>query len=352
MKIKSITINRLLIVLIILFTNFSNVFAQEPIPDKSTKSALNALMNGPKVEPKKEFEYNDRSAIHKNIKSAFLNWSKKDEFEKQADYKARIQEQSQIKFTEICDEEIRERINSYNSSDLNIELSIYDAENEFFPTIFEFKGEKWKNQVKISIDKAQNFKEKEWRKLRWQIDESQWCYIYNELFPSKIYLESNSFDINFILPLLYQKEISVAFNDLELENIYLKDYIFKYSKTSEKEGKDKIYSPNGVPSARIDYGTGRSLDGNGNYQLGGRKAIDKKIIVQKCNESGVVVVSIEVDRNGKVISASPGVRGTTNNSKCLLEPARRMAIETKFNSDPKAPSNQIGKIIYRFSLSE
>lgn len=110
--------------------------------------------------------------------------------------------------------------------------------------------------------------------------------------------------------------------------------------------------PNGDPNASGYYGTGKGLDGDGNYLLGGRKALNKQKYVQDCNEAGTVVVSIEVDRNGKVISALPGVRGTTNNSRCLLEPAKRAALATRFNSDEKAPAKQVGKIIYRFSLSD
>jgi hypothetical protein len=110
-------------------------------------------------------------------------------------------------------------------------------------------------------------------------------------------------------------------------------------------------NPNGDPNASGYYGTGKGLDGDGNYLLGGRKALNKEKYVQECNEAGTVVVSIEVDRNGKVITATPGVRGTTNNSRCLLEPAKRAALATRFNSDNKAPAKQIGKIIYRFSLS-
>ncbi|MBT0607495.1 energy transducer TonB [Aequorivita echinoideorum] len=110
--------------------------------------------------------------------------------------------------------------------------------------------------------------------------------------------------------------------------------------------------PNGDPNASSYYGTGKGLDGDGNYLLGGRKALNKEKFVQDCNEAGTVVVSIEVDRNGKVINATPGVRGTTNNSRCLLEPAKRAAMATRFNSDDKAPAKQIGKIIYKFSLSE
>lgn len=111
-------------------------------------------------------------------------------------------------------------------------------------------------------------------------------------------------------------------------------------------------SPDGDPNASSYYGMGKGLDGDGNYLLGGRRAINKRIIVQDCNQEGTVVVDITVDRNGNVTSAVPGVSGTTNNSKCLTDPAKRAALETKFNSDPKAPSGQRGQIIYRFSLSE
>jgi protein TonB len=111
-------------------------------------------------------------------------------------------------------------------------------------------------------------------------------------------------------------------------------------------------NPDGDPNARSYYGNGKGLDGDGNYLLGGRKALNKEKFVQECNEAGTVVVSIEVDRNGKVTSATAGVRGTTNNSKCLLDPAKRAAMATRFNSDSKAPAKQIGKIIYKFSLSD
>lgn len=111
-------------------------------------------------------------------------------------------------------------------------------------------------------------------------------------------------------------------------------------------------SPDGDPNASAYYGTGKGLDGDGNYLLGGRKALNKEKFVQDCNEAGTVVVSIEVDRNGRVINATPGVRGTTNNSRCLLDPAKRAALATKFNADENAPAKQIGKIIYKFSLSQ
>lgn len=110
--------------------------------------------------------------------------------------------------------------------------------------------------------------------------------------------------------------------------------------------------PSGDPNASSYYGQGKGLDGDGNYNLGGRKALNKEIIKQECNESGTVVVRIVVNRSGQVISATAGYRGTTNNAPCLLIPAKRSALATKFNPDKNAPAEQIGTIIYNFSLSQ
>jgi len=121
------------------------------------------------------------------------------------------------------------------------------------------------------------------------------------------------------------------------------------------EGNDEAAgdkgSPDGSPDSRM-YGQGMGLDGDGNYRLGGRRALDKAKFVQKCDESGKVVVQIEVNQSGQVVKATAGVKGTTNSDACLLEPARRAALATRFNSDPDAPEIQVGAIIYEFKLSE
>lgn len=103
------------------------------------------------------------------------------------------------------------------------------------------------------------------------------------------------------------------------------------------------------------YGSGSgggSGNGNGNYQLGNRKALNKPKPNYTCNEQGIVAVQISVDQNGTVISANPGIRGTTNAAKCLLEQAKIAALNTKWQADPTAPSKQVGKIIYSFNLTE
>ncbi len=126
--------------------------------------------------------------------------------------------------------------------------------------------------------------------------------------------------------------------------------------SAKGEGNDQLAGDKGDPSgdrnATSYYGQGKGLSGSGNYRLSGRKALVKKKYVQKCNEEGTVVVEIKVNRQGNVVRAIPGVKGSTNTSSCLLEPAKRAALDTKFNADPNAPAIQTGYIIYVFKLSD
>ncbi len=90
----------------------------------------------------------------------------------------------------------------------------------------------------------------------------------------------------------------------------------------------------------------------GNYNLAGRKVLSKPIQKPDCQEEGKVVVSIKVNKDGNVIEASPGVRGTTSSASCLLKAAKEAALKTKWNPDGNAPDKQKGTIIYKFSLSK
>jgi len=103
------------------------------------------------------------------------------------------------------------------------------------------------------------------------------------------------------------------------------------------------------------YGSGvgsGSGSGHGNYKLSGRKALKMPAPQYKCNEEGTVIVEISVDKNGKVIEAKPGARGTTNMAKCLVEIAQSAALQTKFDPSATAPEKQTGTITYNFKLKE
>ena len=110
--------------------------------------------------------------------------------------------------------------------------------------------------------------------------------------------------------------------------------------------------PGGDPYATSYYGSPGSGSGTGGYGLNGRSLVSKGKVAQECNESGRVVVKIIVDKNGRVVSATPGVKGTTNNNPCLLEPAKKTAFMHKWNLDSNAPSQQVGFVVVNFKLGE
>ncbi|MEQ6123468.1 energy transducer TonB [Pseudotenacibaculum sp. MALMAid0570] len=108
----------------------------------------------------------------------------------------------------------------------------------------------------------------------------------------------------------------------------------------------------GDPKSSKYYGNPLQGDGDSNYNLAGRRALTKPKQQPDCQEEGTVVVSIEVDKNGKVIKAVPGVKGTTNSAPCLLKPAKEAALRTTWNAAPDAPAKQKGTIIYKFTLTK
>jgi outer membrane biosynthesis protein TonB len=110
--------------------------------------------------------------------------------------------------------------------------------------------------------------------------------------------------------------------------------------------------PDGDPYATSYYGSPGAGSGTGGYGLNGRTLVNKGKVPQECNEEGRVVVQIVVDRNGRVISATPGVKGTTNTAACLLEPAKKTAFMHQWNLDSNAPSQQVGFVVVNFKLGE
>ncbi len=116
----------------------------------------------------------------------------------------------------------------------------------------------------------------------------------------------------------------------------------------DKQGvKGKV---NGSDISKKYYGNVGS--GGGNYNLAGRNAVFKPKEQPDCQEEGIVVVQIQVDRSGRVINAVPGYRGTTTPAPCLWKPAKEAALKTKWNTDTNAPAMQTGTIIYKFSLTQ
>ena len=98
-------------------------------------------------------------------------------------------------------------------------------------------------------------------------------------------------------------------------------------------------------------GSGNGKGSGSGYSLGDRKALSKPAPAYNCDEVGKVVVQITVDKNGKTISAQPGIKGTTNTAKCLLDQAKIAAMNTRWSADENASEQQVGKIEYNFRLN-
>jgi TonB family protein len=126
-------------------------------------------------------------------------------------------------------------------------------------------------------------------------------------------------------------------------------------KTVGGEGDDKTPgdkgNPNGSIYATSYYGSGSGSGSGKGWGLNGRKLSNSGKEVQKCNESGTVVVQITVNRTGNVIGAKYA-QGTTNTNPCLVEPALATARKYKWQPDADAPETQVGFIVVNFKLGE
>lgn len=120
--------------------------------------------------------------------------------------------------------------------------------------------------------------------------------------------------------------------------------------------------PNGDPNGN-GYGNGGNGSGTGTgsgtgpgsvdgltYELKGRSLSRRPNIEDNSKETGKVVVSIVVDRTGRVTKAMPNQRGTTTLSPILLAKAKQAALDTRFSPNPNAPEEQFGTITIVFKF--
>ena len=116
------------------------------------------------------------------------------------------------------------------------------------------------------------------------------------------------------------------------------------------EGQGDQGSQDGDPNSNAYTGGGIGTNGIA-YQLGGRTIAEIKKPNYDSQQQGKVVVTIRVDRNGKVISATPGAKGSTTTNAYLYSKAKEAALKTTFEANTTAPEIQVGTIIYNFKLN-
>ena len=84
------------------------------------------------------------------------------------------------------------------------------------------------------------------------------------------------------------------------------------------------------------------------YDLPGRYHTYLPIPIYKCEGSGNVTLSIEVNPFGTVVKASIITASSTTVEECLIETAINAAMSSKFNSDASAQKIQVGTLTYQF----
>lgn len=124
--------------------------------------------------------------------------------------------------------------------------------------------------------------------------------------------------------------------------------------SSTSEGVAGGTGNQGVPTGSVDSkvrGDGSGLGDSGiSYNLAGRGVQRLPQPKYDYQEEGRVVVEVSVDRQGKVVLAVPGSKGSTTLNEYLLKVAKEAAMGAQFEANPSAPAVQKGTITYNFIL--
>jgi outer membrane biosynthesis protein TonB len=100
----------------------------------------------------------------------------------------------------------------------------------------------------------------------------------------------------------------------------------------------------------VGTGIGNGVGPGISYNLLGRSIVFTAKPDFSVQKEGIVVVEITVDKTGKVVTAKPGVKGSTIVDNTLYAAAKKAALQSKFNLKDDAPDIQVGKLVYHFKL--
>ncbi len=107
--------------------------------------------------------------------------------------------------------------------------------------------------------------------------------------------------------------------------------------------------PDGDPLAP-NYGEGGSGFGNTRLTLANRRFVNTPTISDDGQQSGRIAVEIRVDRNGTVVFARAGVKGTTLSDQSLWRKCEQAVTGARLNQLESAPDVQIGVVVFNFKV--
>ncbi len=122
-------------------------------------------------------------------------------------------------------------------------------------------------------------------------------------------------------------------------------------RTAEQKGRGETDTPGveGRPGGSPEGEAATGGEGSGvEFSLAGRRANYLPMPDYTSPETGRVVVSIRVNRQGQVTRAEAGARGTTTTNQTLWKLAEGAARKARFDIKQDAPEEQRGTITYNF----
>lgn len=122
-------------------------------------------------------------------------------------------------------------------------------------------------------------------------------------------------------------------------------------RTTDRQDQGQSGTPGnqGRPEGALDgEGTQGVGQGGVEFNLTGRRANSLPLPEYTAQAQGLVVVTVIVNRQGQVVRATAGARGTTTSNQELWRRAEEAARRARFDVSANAPEEQTGTITYNF----
>lgn len=241
-----------------------------------TQREKNKELAEQKEKQEKEYANSDKGKVMAQVKQNFAAWCQKGEFEKAADAEERLKTQSEEAFCEICTKALTRYANAYAKQTI---LGNYDTEKERFFLGFKYRGHADPNDADgqfftdgvigacyydVPVAEAPDFKDRFESFRDWDEDYNgrqyvvpRWCFVNNSLVPKQLQLQlyiggkqvwTRVMDLTYYkfdttgkpISELPMQEASIAFDDLGIDNAYLKGFVYKPEDGERKKSFEEL----------------------------------------------------------------------------------------------------------------
>jgi len=123
--------------------------------------------------------------------------------------------------------------------------------------------------------------------------------------------------------------------------------------TGEGDGTGKTPGNQGKPTGTTltnNY-NGTGSGNGGSLNMAQRSFVSRPSVSDDNRQSGKIMVDIRVDKEGNVIYARAGARGTTISDAALLQKCEDAVKNSKLNSLDTAPDTQTGTVVFVFKVN-